>query len=83
MKYLPIAMALLAAAVVATIVRYGSLSPCDWMEQDLVQDTGLPPFAVRARIQAGFLIKGITDPGPYDCVIAWWRFRADGLPEGS
>lgn len=73
----------LVAALVATYARYESLSPCDWMAQDLAQRSDLPVLVVEGQIRANFLLEGIVDPGPYDCVLAWWKFRAEGLPGGS
>ena len=83
MKYLLIALILVAAAAGATYVRYQSFSPCDWMEQDLVEQTGLPRLIVQARIQADFLLQGITDPNPGECLVEWWKVRREGLPEQS
>ncbi len=83
MKFVLIVIGLAVAATIATYARYQSLNPCDWMEQDLTRQTGLPPMVVRVRIRAAFLIDGITDPGPYDCIMAWWEFRAEGLPGDS
>ena len=83
MKFVLIVIGLAVAATIATYARYQSLYPCDWMERDLVRQTELPSLVVRARIRAAFLIDGITDPGPYDCIMAWWEFRAEGLPGGS
>ncbi|MDJ0949118.1 MAG: hypothetical protein QNJ94_09370 [Alphaproteobacteria bacterium] len=79
---LAVFLAVVAASVV-TFVRYESFSPCVWMEQDLAEQSGLPVLVVQSRIRAGFLIEGVVDPDPYDCVLAWWRFRAEGLPEES
>ena len=73
---------LLVAAAMATLARYGSLDPCDWMEQDLIERNDLlPPVMVKARIRIGFLLDGITDPGPDDCLVKWWEWRGEGLPE--
>lgn len=80
MKYAIIAVVAVIAAAVATFVRYESFDPCVWMEKDLTGESGLPQLIVKGQIRADFLLKGITDPGPYECVKAWWRFRADGLP---
>lgn len=73
----------IVAASTVTYARYGSFSPCDWMQQDLAQRSDLPLLVVQGRIRADFLIQGIIDPNPYDCVLAWWKFRAQGLPVGS
>ena len=83
MKFVLIVIGLAVAATIATYARYQSLNPCDWMEQDLARQTGLPPLVVRVRIRAAFLIDGITDPDPYDCILRWWEFRAEGLPGES
>jgi hypothetical protein len=83
MKYVVIALVALAAAAVATFVRYESFDPCDWMEQDLTRKSGLPPIIVKGQIRADFILRGIASPGPYECVKAWWRFRANGLPDGK
>ena len=68
---------LVIAAGVATYSRYQSFHPCDWMEQDLADSSGLPRLAMRAQIRAEFVLKGITEPGPTDCVLAWWDYRAN------
>jgi hypothetical protein len=82
-KYVLVVGGLLIAASAATYVQYQSLHPCDWMEQDLAEQSGFPRLVVEARIRAAFLLDGITDPGPYDCLTEWWALRQDGLPEGS
>jgi len=76
-------MAIGLAASIATWSRYESFDPCMWMEQDLAKESSLPRLAVRARIQAEFLLRGIRSPGPYQCLQAWWKFRADNLPNRS
>ena len=83
MKYLVIALILVAAATGATYARYRSFSPCDWMEQDLAVQTGLPLLVVQARIKADFLLQGIIDPHPGECLVEWWKVRREGLPEPS
>lgn len=83
MKFVLIVIGLAVAATIATYARYQSLNPCDWMAQDLAQQTGLPPLVVRVRIRTAFLIDGITDPGPSDCLFGWWEFRTEGLPGDS
>ena len=75
-----VAVLLIAAAGAATYGRYESFHPCDWMEQDLADSSGLPRLAMRAQIRAEFLLRGITNPGPADCVLAWWDFRANQEP---
>ncbi len=72
---------LLAAAAVATYARYESLDPCDWMEHDLVAQSGLPAVAVEVRIRAAFLLDGITEPDAGDCLVKWWQWRREGLPQ--
>ena len=81
MRILFFAALRLVAAGAATCFRYGSLHPCDWMERDLAEDSGLPLLAVQARIAAEFLVEGITEPGPSDCLFRWWEFRQNGLPQ--
>ena len=83
MRILFFAALLLIAAGTATFYKYGSLHPCDWMERDLAEQSALPPVAVQARIAAEFLLDGITEPSPGDCLLRWWDFRQEGLPEGS
>ena len=78
-----IVIGLAVAATIATYARYQSLNPCDWMERDMARQTDLPTLVVRARIRAAFLIDGITEPDVYDCVMAWWEFRAEELPGES
>lgn len=80
MKYLPLIAILLLAAVGATYWHYRSLDPCDWMAMDSADRSGLPLPIVRARIAGEFLLKGITDPAPLDCVVEWWRLRQDNPP---
>ncbi len=77
MKYPVIALGLLLAAVVAAYVRYQSLDPCDWLERDMTQRSGMPGLVVRGRIRAEFLIQGIANPGPADCLTGWWSFRSE------
>lgn len=83
MKYLLMAVALVAAAGVATYARYESLSPCDWLVQDASRQSSLPPLAEETRIRASFLVRGIAEPGPYDCLQAWWRLRSDSPAPGQ
>ena len=72
---------LVSAAAIATYGRYESFDPCVWMEQDLATRSGLPRLVVRGRIHAGFLMEGIGDPGATQCLQAWWKFRAEGMPK--
>jgi hypothetical protein len=83
MRYALLVIGLAVAATVATYARYESLDPCDWMEQDLARQSGLPLIVVRARIRAEFLLEGITEPTAADCLSRWWEIRADGLTEGT
>lgn len=71
---------LLVAAVIATYVRYQSLDPCTWLEKDLAANSDWPLPVVRARIQANFLMDGITDPNAGDCLLEWWDWRGEGMP---
>ena len=80
-RFAVIVAGLLAAAAVATYARYESLDPCDWMEQDLVTQSGLPAVAVEIRIRAAFLLDGITEPDAGDCLVKWWEWRRDGVPK--
>ncbi len=78
MKNALIVIALLSiAAGAATYYRYASFHPCDWMEQDLAESSGLPRLVMRGKIRAEFMLRGIAEPGPTDCVLAWWDFRAN------
>lgn len=74
-----VVIAVVAAGLVATYVRYRSLDPCDWMEQDLARQSKLPLIVLQGRIRAYFLIRGVVAPDPYDCVLAWWKLRAKGV----
>ena len=76
--YLGVVIVLAAAAVGATYLRYESLSPCDWLEQDMARESGLPPIVSRGQITGAFLLEGITDPTSYQCLLEWWEFRLDG-----
>ncbi len=83
MKWLSLASILVITAVVATYFRYQSLDPCDWMEQDLASESSLPLLVVQTKIRAEFLLDGITEPGPGDCLTAWWDLRSNGLSEAN
>lgn len=76
-------IAVVLIASIATYVRYENFDPCDWMAQDLASQSGLPRLVVNARIQSQFLIRGIVDPDIGQCIVAWWDFRVDGLPDDS
>ena len=80
MKTLLVVVVLLGAAVVATFVRYESLDPCDWIMRDFGEASGLPPLVAQARMRAGFLMQGITEPTAYDCLMEWWRRRSEISP---
>jgi len=81
MKYITVLVVLVVAAGAATFVRYESFSPCDWLEHDMVQQSGLPLIAVQAQIRASFLLDGVTEPSAGQCLDKWWQFRRDGLPQ--
>ena len=70
------------AAAGATYARYESLSPCDWLVHDMAVESGLPLVMVRGQVAGSFLIEGITDPTPYQCLLEWWAFRRDDSPHG-
>lgn len=77
MKYLLLAVAAGAAAVIATLVRYQSLYPCDWLKHDTAARLGVPPLVAEAKVRAEFLVKGVTDPSAGQCLTAWWDFKAN------
>jgi hypothetical protein len=79
MRILLLILGLIAAAVVATFVRYQSLHPCDWLEKDMTAASEMPEIWVIARLRARFLVEGITDPGVLDCIEGWWSFRIEEL----
>jgi hypothetical protein len=81
MKALLLVAGLLLAAVVATLFRYQSLHPCDWMERDLTEAYGLPALVAQAQIRAAFLLEGVTEPDALDCLLKWWDWRSEGIPE--
>jgi hypothetical protein len=78
-----VVLLLLVAAAVATYARYQSFSPCDWMEHDLVARTGQPLLVAQASIRASFLMQGIVDPSPQQCLVEWWRQRRNGAEADS
>jgi len=82
-KYLLIVVGLAAAAGVATYTRYESLDPCAWLVQDAARQSGLPALAEEARIRGSFLVRGIAEPGPADCLEAWWRLRSGAPAPGQ
>ncbi len=81
MRYLGIAAALVVAAAIATLARYESFDPCDWLEQDMARSLGMPTLVAQTRIRATFMFRGIVEPDTYDCLDAWWRLKAEGLPK--
>jgi len=81
MRFVMIVAGLLVVAAIATYGRYQSLHPCDWMEEDLAAQSELPRVAVELQIGAAFLLEGITNPGPGDCLVKWWDWRRAGLPQ--
>jgi len=78
-----VVLLLLVAAAIATYARYQSFSPCDWMEQDLVERSGQPRLVAQASIRAIFLMRGIVDPSLDQCLVEWWRLRRNGFETGS
>ena len=83
MKYLIVLVLLAGAAVSATWVRYNSFDPCVWMEQDMIADSSLPALIVTARIKAAFLLDGVTEPTPKQCLYAWWQHRFEDAKAAS
>ena len=83
MKYLGILVALGLAAGIATFARYESFDPCEWLEQDMTRSLDMPRVVAQARIQAGFLLRGIVEPTSRQCLDEWWRLKAEGLPEAD
>lgn len=78
MKILILLLALLVAAGTATVVRYGSLDPCAWLDHDSAKASGLPRLVAQAQVRAQFLLDGITSPTPGECLTAWWDLKANG-----
>lgn len=78
-KVLVVLLVLTGAAAASTYWRYESLDPCEWMARDLIQESELPEMVVRSRIQLEFLLEGVTDPDPGQCLFKWWALRRDGL----
>lgn len=81
MKYLVVIFGLLLVAVGATFMRYESFSPCDWIEADLAESSDLPLLVIQSRVSAYFLLDGIVNPDFGDCLLGWWEFRLEGIPE--
>ena len=80
MRVLAIILFLVGAAAAATYFRYESLHPCDWMEHDLAEESGLPRLATQVRMRALFALEGIAKPNARNCVQAWWSLRLNGPP---
>ena len=78
MKFLIVLVVLVAGAVGATWMRYERFDPCVWMHQDMVAESSLPALIVTARIKAAFLLDGVTEPTPKQCLYAWWKHRFEG-----
>ena len=83
MKYLGIVAVLGVVAVIATLARYESVDPCEWLEQDMTRALGMPRVVAQARIHAGFMFRGIVEPTSGECLEDWWRLKAEGLPEDN
>ena len=81
MKYIVLLVGLSLAASIATFVRYQSLHPCDWMEQDLSDQWSVPRLVARAKIRAEFLLDGVAEPGPSECLFGWWEMRAEAVEQ--
>ncbi len=79
MKILVLVLALLGAAGIATLARYGSLDPCVWLDRDAAGASGLPRLVARAQVRAKFLLDGITSPTPGECLTEWWGLKASGV----
>ena len=77
-SFLAVVILVAIAGTAATYVRYRSLDPCDWMAQDLTAYFDLPAAVVQAKIRADFLLQGVVEPGPQDCLLEWWRLRREG-----
>jgi len=71
-------LALIAVVlVVATLIRYQSLDPCDWLARDMADKEGLTVAMAEAKVRAGFLLGGIVQPDVDDCLLEWWAFRGN------
>ena len=82
-KLVVILGAIVVIAAIATFVRYKSFDPCEWIARDMADRSSLPIAVLRGQVKAKFLLRGITDPGPTDCVLAWWEDRADEAKNGN
>ncbi len=72
---------LLLAAVGATFFRYQSLHPCDWMVRDVAETYGVSPAIAQAKIHVEFGLDGVFDPDALDCLLKWWDWRSEGIPD--
>ena len=77
-SFVIIVLLVVLAGSAATYARYESFDPCVWLEHDLGRQSSLPTVVVRAQIRASFLLQGISSPGAYDCISAWWILRREG-----
>jgi len=77
-RYLVLVAGVTVAAVIATLVRYESLHPCDWLQRDVATRLGVPPLVAEAKVRAEFLVSGVAEPSAGDCLTAWWDFKANG-----
>ena len=68
-----------AAIIVATLIRYQSLDPCDWLARDIADAQGLTVTMAEAKVRAGFLLEGTVQPGADDCLLEWWSFRGNSV----
>jgi len=73
-----IIIGILLFGTAATYHRYESFNPCDWMEQDLTSQTGLPALVVQGQIKAKFFLQGIVTPTRFECLKMWWKLKAEG-----
>ncbi len=81
MKAALLVAGLLLAAAGATFFRYQSLDPCDWLERDLVEAYGMPSVMAQAKILLEFGLEGVLDPDALDCLLKWWDWRSEGIPD--
>lgn len=79
MRMLVLVIVVIAAGVVATFTRYGSLHPCDWLLHDMTAASDMPEIWVETRIRARFFLDGVTEPGALDCLEGWWTFRIEEI----
>jgi hypothetical protein len=85
MRVFVLVFVVIAAGIVATYARYGSLHPCDWLHKDMLAASDLPgpPEVVEPLVEGWittrFLLDGITEPTALDCLEGWWSFRIDEI----